>query len=102
MIGCAAVGPEFQKPEAEVADTWLEAHDPRVDTSSSAYQDWWAVFNDPVLDRLIAMAYAENLSLQVAGLRILEARAQLGIYRVRCGTGCHLHSWGPAAQRAPQ
>jgi len=79
MAGCAAVGPEFQKPEAEVADTWLEAHDPRVDTSSSAYQDWWAVFNDPVLEKLIATAYAENLSLQVAGLRILEARAQLGI-----------------------
>ncbi len=79
MAGCAAVGPEFQKPEAEVADTWLEAHDPRVDTSSSAYQDWWAVFNDAVLDKLIATAFAENLSLQVAGLRILEARAQLGI-----------------------
>ena len=79
MAGCAAVGPEFQKPEAEVADTWLEAHDARVDTSSSAYQDWWAVFNDPVLDKLIATAYAENLSLQVAGLRILEARAQFGI-----------------------
>ncbi len=79
MAGCAAVGPEFQKPEVEVADTWLEAHDPRVDTSSSAYQDWWAVFNDPVLDRLIATAYAENPSLQVAGLRIFEARASLGI-----------------------
>ncbi len=78
IAGCAAVGPEFQKPEAEVADTWLEAHDPRVDTSSTAYQDWWAVFNDPVLDKLIATAYAENLSLQVAGLRILEARANLG------------------------
>jgi len=78
FAGCAAVGPEFQKPEAEVADTWLEAHDPRVDTSSTAYQDWWSVFNDPVLDKLIATAYAENLSLQVAGLRILEARAQLG------------------------
>ncbi len=78
MAGCAAVGPEFQKPEAEVADSWLEAHDPRVDTSSSAYLDWWTVFNDPVLDKLIATAYAENLSLQVAGLRILEARANLG------------------------
>ncbi len=79
MAGCASVGPEFEKPVAEVADTWLEAHDPRVDTSSSAYKDWWAVFNDPVLDQLIARAYAENPNLQVAGLRILEARAMLGI-----------------------
>ena len=79
MAGCATVGPDFEKPEAEVADTWLEAHDPRVDTSSSAYKNWWEVFNDPVLNELIEMAYSQNLNLQVAGLRVLEARAQLGI-----------------------
>jgi len=77
--GCVTVGPDFEKPEAELADSWIEAHDPRVDTSSAAYQDWWQVFNDPVLDGLIAHAYMENPSLQIAGLRILEARAQLGI-----------------------
>jgi NodT family efflux transporter outer membrane factor (OMF) lipoprotein len=32
-----------------------------------------------VLNELIETAYSQNLSLQVAGLRILEARAQLGI-----------------------
>jgi NodT family efflux transporter outer membrane factor (OMF) lipoprotein len=37
------------------------------------------VFGDPVLDRLIELAYQQNLTLQQAGLRILEARAQLGI-----------------------
>ncbi len=79
VSGCATVGPDFEKPEAQVADSWLEAHDPRVDTSSSAYQSWWEVFNDPVLNGLIEMAYSQNLNLQVAGLRVLEARAQLGI-----------------------
>ncbi len=79
VSGCATVGPDFEKPEADVADSWLEAHDPRVDTSSSAYQSWWEVFNDPVLNELIELAYNQNLNLQVAGLRILEARAQLGI-----------------------
>lgn len=79
LSGCAAVGPDFAKPEAKVADSWLEAHDERVDTSSAAYQDWWKVFNDPVLENLIERAYDQNLNLQVAGLRILEARAQLGI-----------------------
>ena len=79
VSGCAVVGPNFQKPEAEVSDSWLEAHDPRVDTSSTAYKDWWTVFNDPILIELIERAYNQNLNLQVAGLRILEARAQLGI-----------------------
>jgi outer membrane protein TolC len=32
-----------------------------------------------VLDSLIDMAYQQNLTLRIAGLRILEARANLGI-----------------------
>ncbi|MGD8619485.1 MAG: efflux transporter outer membrane subunit, partial [Gammaproteobacteria bacterium] len=35
--------------------------------------------NDPVLNTLIQQAYEQNLPLQVAGLRIMQARAQLGI-----------------------
>lgn len=77
--GCTTVGPDFVKPDVPVADTWMEADNDRVDTTSAAYDDWWAVFEDPVLSGLIASAYQQNLSLQVAGLRVMEARAQLGI-----------------------
>ena len=79
LSACAAVGPDFEKPEAPVADNWLDSDNPSVDTSSSAYQDWWEVFEDPVLSNLISTAYAQNLSLEIAGLRVMEARAQLGI-----------------------
>ena len=41
--------------------------------------DWWTVFHDPVLDRLIEIAYEQNLTLLSAGTRVLQARAQLGI-----------------------
>jgi NodT family efflux transporter outer membrane factor (OMF) lipoprotein len=37
------------------------------------------VFNDPVLDHLMAEADAHNPDLHVAGLRVMESRAQLGI-----------------------
>jgi NodT family efflux transporter outer membrane factor (OMF) lipoprotein len=37
------------------------------------------VFNDPTLDTLIQSAYNQNLTLQIAGLRVLEARAVLGV-----------------------
>ena len=40
---------------------------------------WWQTFNDPVLDSLVSTAYRQNLTLRIAGLRILEARAQRGI-----------------------
>ena len=79
LHACTTVGPDFEQPGAPVADNWLEAADNRVDTSTIAYQDWWQVFNDPVLTRLVNTAYRQNLGLQGAGLRVMEARAQLGI-----------------------
>ena len=77
--GCTMVGPDFSQPEAQVAAAWLEANDPRVKSESADFSNWWRVFDDPALDNLIQTAYRQNLSLRIAGLRILEARAQLGI-----------------------
>jgi len=79
LSSCTMVGPDFERPDTKVADNWLEAADTRVDTASVEYQDWWGIFEDPVLTGLIDTAYQQNLGLQVAGLRILQARAQLGI-----------------------
>lgn len=77
--GCMKVGPDFTPPAASVADSWLGTQDPELTVKSDQYTDWWTVFKDPVLDSLISEAHRQNLGLQVAGLRILEARAQLGI-----------------------
>ena len=79
VSGCTTVGPDFVKPEVPVAETWLESDTETVDTSTAEYRDWWEVFNDPVLTSLIDAAYKQNLGLQLAGLRVMEARAQLGI-----------------------
>jgi NodT family efflux transporter outer membrane factor (OMF) lipoprotein len=76
--GCL-VGPDFSSPSAPVAEKWLEAHNPSVDTRNQEYRDWWAVFHDPVLNRLIKTAYNQNLTLVDAGNRVLQARAELGV-----------------------
>ena len=73
------VGPNYCKPPAPVAKDWIDANDQRVRTESDDLSKWWTVFNDPVLDSLICYAYNQNLSLRVAGMRVLEARAQLAI-----------------------
>ena len=78
LTGCASVGPDFQKPEALVAKSWLQADDSHVSTETMDYKDWWQIFDDPVLVQLIDTAFQQNLDLQIAGLRIMEARAQLG------------------------
>ena len=78
LSGCM-VGPDFVKPDAQVEDGWLQQHNERIRSEPTDFSEWWSVFNDPVLDNLIEIASRQNLDLQNAGLRILEARAQLGI-----------------------
>jgi NodT family efflux transporter outer membrane factor (OMF) lipoprotein len=78
LSGCA-VGPNYVKPSAQEPQTWIEAEDPKIKADPAEFRDWWKVFSDPILDDLIERAYQENLTLRIAGVRILEARAQLGI-----------------------
>ncbi|MEX2188833.1 MAG: efflux transporter outer membrane subunit [Pirellulales bacterium] len=69
------VGPAYCRPDAAVADDWIDADDQRLRNESVDHAAWWTVFDDPVLDGLIAEAYGQNLPLRVAGFRILEARS---------------------------
>src|SRR5210317_149721 len=77
--GCASVGPDFEKPEVTVADQWAEAAEEMITNQPADHAEWWKVFNDPVLDQLIETAQSQNLTLRSAGLRVLQAHAQLGI-----------------------
>src|SRR5215472_4817883 len=79
LAGGCMLGPDFSRPPAPVANHWVETADSAVDTSRQDYRDWWAAFNDPVLTRLIVLAYRQNLTLRTAGVRVLEYRAQLGV-----------------------
>lgn len=76
--GCTTLGPDFQTPPADIQPAW-QSTGAGVDAAKPLSARWWTVFGDPVLNRLIDTAYRQNLSLQIAGLRIFEARAQLGV-----------------------
>jgi NodT family efflux transporter outer membrane factor (OMF) lipoprotein len=71
------VGPHYLPPSAPVAQDWIEARDPKV--QDRRLQDWWRVFGDATLDSLIATALDQNVSLRIAGARVLEARAQQAV-----------------------
>ena len=79
ISGCAMVGPDYTRPDTAVLPGWTEADEKGVTDAPADYRAWWRVFEDPVLNRLVESAYQQNLSLRVAGVRVLEARAQLGI-----------------------
>jgi len=73
------VGPNYHKPAAPVAANWIDAADPRVKTTPPELAAWWRVFDDPILERLIEQAYGQNLDVQTAATRILQARAQRAV-----------------------
>lgn len=81
VSSCVRLGPDFQAPGEAWSKQWdsaaLEQASERA--AQPDLRQWWQVFADPILDRLIAAADAHNSSLKIAGLRVLEARAQLGI-----------------------
>jgi NodT family efflux transporter outer membrane factor (OMF) lipoprotein len=79
LASACMIGPDYKPPPAPVAKAWMEGGKASVDSGREEYRDWWSVFNDPTLTRLIDVAYRQNLTLMTAGVRVLEARAQLGV-----------------------
>jgi NodT family efflux transporter outer membrane factor (OMF) lipoprotein len=81
------VGPNYKSPPVQTTAAWKmpstspATTEPTTQVSSQieAQASWWKAFNDPVLDQLVDLAYHQNLTLQVAGLRVLQARAERGI-----------------------
>lgn len=81
LSGCVKLGPDFAPQREAWVDDWTSAPLQRASLRQSQpdVRQWWAVFEDPVLEHLIAQADAYNAGVRIAGLQILEARAQLGI-----------------------
>jgi len=84
LSACTTVGPDFKQPVVPWLATWssgsLESSmtDSRTGVRPQS-DEWWRNFNDPALDQLIAEAQRLNPGVRTAGMRIMEARAQLGI-----------------------
>jgi len=79
LLGGCMIGPDYKRPTTKVASNWVETSSASVQSGSTDYRDWWKAFNDPILTRLIQTAHEQNLTLRSAGVRVLEARAKLGI-----------------------
>ena len=76
---CTTVGPEYVQPESPLGPAWYQAERAGYASSAEEQVRWWRRLNDPALDRLVELAHQQNNSLKIAGLRVLESRAQLGI-----------------------
>jgi outer membrane protein, multidrug efflux system len=81
--GCT-VGPNYKKPATSVPPTFRGLTDEEVAAhlaASQGDQKWWEVYQDQELQELIRTAVKQNYDVRIAGTRILQAQAQLGITR---------------------
>lgn len=78
LSGCISVGPNYKKPEIELPEAWARNQQQGIAIKS---KNWWKVYNDAELDRLIGEAVAHNADLAVAIARVDEARGLYGVAR---------------------
>jgi multidrug efflux system outer membrane protein len=84
VIGCN-VGPNYKRPAVNLPESYRQSLAPDIASASPAPsiadEEWPTIFQDPVLQRLIKEALANNLDLRIAAQRVLQAHAQVGITR---------------------
>jgi len=81
MTGCL-MGPKYQRPAVNVPQEYrAPAPQQAAQASSLGNEQWWQVYQDPVLTQLIHTAIAQNYDVRIAAARVLEAQAQVGITR---------------------
>src|ERR1700730_8976224 len=75
LSGCA-VGPRYHRLSAPVPPQFNEAVPTQASaTTPIAYNDWWRVFDDPVLGQLENEADSANQDIRVAVARVDQAEA---------------------------
>ncbi len=75
LTGCA-VGPDYHRPELALPDHYPDAN--AADTAGAEITpDWWTLYGDAELDRLITQALKNNADLRRAVAQIDEAEAVL-------------------------
>src|ERR1700747_2764791 len=79
--GCM-MGPKYKRPAVNVPQQYLTPDTKKASQASSlGNEQWWQLYQDPVLTQLIHAAIAQNYDVRIAAARVLEAQAQVGITR---------------------
>ncbi|WP_213979711.1 TolC family protein [Sphingomonas sp. dw_22] len=76
LLASCATGPSYVAPSPPVASAGplIGSASPAVSTAE-AVTDWWKLYEDPILDGLVADALAANTDIRVAVARLERAQA---------------------------
>ena len=70
--GCL-MGPKYKRPAVDVPKEYrAPAPQQAAQASSLGNEQWWQVYQDPVLTQLIHTAIAQNYDVRIAAARVLE------------------------------
>ena len=78
LNGCL-VGPDFERPQTstpDVCNRTQAAQAPSKAVESEFSQEWWTLFNDPMLDSLEQQLTDANLDVAAASARLRQSRAE--------------------------
>ncbi|MGS3184838.1 efflux transporter outer membrane subunit [Aeromonas taiwanensis] len=75
MLGGCAMAPDYQPPESRLNSVYLNQGAQGTTTEGELGHTWWAQFNDPQLNELVARAQRQSITLKIASQRIQAAQA---------------------------
>lgn len=98
LTGCTVMGPEYERPRAALPDVYPAA----TEGQAAIEPDWWTVYGDADLNRLVARALLANADVAQAVARIEQAvglQTEVGTPRVTGsgsvrGSGASINSQG--------
>ncbi len=76
LLCSCTVGPNYNRPAVNTPDTWRFGGT-KLSENTIANRDWWTLFNDKELSKLIDIALKENKDLKIAAAKVEESRARL-------------------------
>jgi multidrug efflux system outer membrane protein len=80
LLGSCMLGPDFKLPDDSGGLKWKAS---KSTAETHLPDDWWKLFNDPELNRLVDRALAANNDLAAGKARVDTARALVGVDRAR-------------------
>jgi len=108
LLAACAVGPDYQRPEAPASPSFkeLEGWSAARPQDELPRGEWWSVFGDAELDRLLARVDISNQNVRAAEARLRQAKslsdqARAGYFPTVSANASAVRSKSPSLSNAP-
>ena len=81
VTASCTLGPDYTRPVVQTPASYRGAEPASASAQSLADKEWFELFQDPTLTKLVATALDQNFDVRIAAERVLQARAILRIVR---------------------